>query len=164
MARKIAAGKLTDAEKVALYMDAIDHPLKKETEALRKIIKNANPKLGERIKWNAPSYYYLEDIVTFGPVRTGKVLLVFHHPFVVKVKSKLLEGDYKDRRLVYLDSMSAVKASKKELERIINEIVDAIDKKKIELKIEELCSKNIVLPDHEKGRIIKRQGRLAKRD
>jgi hypothetical protein len=127
--KKIAAGKLTDAEKVALHMNAMDHPLKKETEALRKIIKNANPNLGERIKWNAPSYYYVEDIVTFGPVRTGRVLLVFHHPFVVKVKSKLLEGDYKDRRLVYFDSMSAVKSNKKELERIINEIIDAIDKK-----------------------------------
>ena len=129
MGKKIAAGKLSDAEKVVRHMDAMDHPLKKEIEALRKIIKGANPKLGERIKWNAPSYYYLEDIVTFGPVRAGKVLLVFHHPFVVKVKSKLLEGDYKDRRLVYIDSMNEIKASKKELERIINEIINSIDKK-----------------------------------
>jgi uncharacterized protein YdhG (YjbR/CyaY superfamily) len=127
MAKKIAAGKLSDAEKVKQHMDAIDHPLKKEVEALRKIIKNSNPGLGERIKWNAPSYYYKEDIVTFGPVRTGKVLLVFHHPFVVKVKSELLEGDYKDRRLVYFDSMSAIKANKKELERIIQEIISSIE-------------------------------------
>lgn len=126
MAKKALAGKLTDAEKVKQYMDATDHPLKKEVEALRKIIKNADPRLGERIKWNAPSYYYKEDIVTFGPVRQGKVLLVFHHPFVVKVKSELLEGDYKDRRLVYFDSMSAIKHNKEELQRIIQEIIAQI--------------------------------------
>jgi hypothetical protein len=48
---------------------------------------------------------------------------------VVKVESKLLEGDYRDRRLVYLDSMKAIKANKKELEQIINEIIDFIDNK-----------------------------------
>ena len=129
MAKKTSVVKPSDAEKVAAYMDALNHPLKKEAEAVRSIIKNANSKLNERIKWNAPSYYYMDDIVTFGPLRSEKILLVFHHPFVVKVESKLLEGDYKDRRLVYLDSMKAIKANKKELERIINEIIDLIDNK-----------------------------------
>ena len=129
MAKKTTVVKPNDSEKVAAYMDALNHPLKKEVEAVRSIIKNANSKLRERIKWNAPSYYYMDDIVTFGPLRSEKILLVFHHPFVVKVESKLLEGDYKDRRLVYLDSMKAIKANKKELERIINEIIDLIDNK-----------------------------------
>ena len=127
MAKK-SAPKLTDKEKVDQYMEALDHPLKNEVEAVRTIIKNANSKISERIKWNAPSYYYTEDIVTFGPLR-DKVLLVFHHPFIVKVKSDLLEGDYTNRRLVYLEDMKAVKANKKELERIVNEIIAAIDKK-----------------------------------
>lgn len=129
MAKKTATAKLTDAEKVSQYMEAIDHPLKKEMEALRRIIRNASPKLSERIKWNAPSYYYMDDIVTFGPLRTGKVFLVFHHPFVVKVKSTLLEGDYKDRRLAYFDTMQSIRANKAELERILNEIITHIDKK-----------------------------------
>src|SRR5687768_12215247 len=129
MAKKTTVVKLNDTEKVEAYIDALNHPLKKEVEAVRSIIKNANSKLNERIKWNAPSYYYMDDIVTFGPLRSEKILLVFHHRFVVKVESKLLEGDYKDRRLVYLDSMKAIKANKKELEQIINEIIDLIDNK-----------------------------------
>lgn len=129
MAKNHSTAKPGDAEKVSLYMEALDHPLKQGVEVLRSIIKNANSKLNERIKWNAPSYYYIDDIVTFGPLRSEKILLVFHHPFVVKVESKLLEGDYKDRRLVYLDSMKAIKANKKELEQIINEIIDLIDNK-----------------------------------
>ena len=53
--------------------------------------------------------------------------LVFHHPFIVKIKSKILVGDYKDRRMVYLHTMQEIKANKKELERIMNELIDFID-------------------------------------
>ena len=110
-------------------MGKLKHPFKAEVEAVRSIIKEANKNIGERIKWGAPSYYYKEDIVTFGPPRNGKVLLVFHHPAIVKIKSGLLEGDYRDRRLVYFDNMQTIKQNKKELERIMNELVKAIDKK-----------------------------------
>ncbi|MEI9810903.1 MAG: hypothetical protein WDO16_25175 [Bacteroidota bacterium] len=81
------------------------------------------------MKWNAPSYYYKEDIVTFGPYKTHKLLLVFHHPFVVKIKSPLLEGNYKDRRLVYFKNKAEAEKNKKELSRIINEIIKLVDKK-----------------------------------
>ena len=77
--------------------------MKPAIDAVRKIIKTAAPKLKERIKWNAPSYYYKEDIVTIGPAREKhNIILVFHHPTIVKIKSELLQGDYKNRRLVYL--------------------------------------------------------------
>jgi uncharacterized protein YdhG (YjbR/CyaY superfamily) len=126
---KLVKSKMTEEEQVTAYMKNLNHPLKAETEALRAIIKNSNKKLSERIKWNAPNYYYKQDLVTFGPYKNGKVLLVFHHPAIVKIKSDLLEGDYKDRQLIYIDSMKAIKENKKELERIMNRLVTAIDKK-----------------------------------
>lgn len=121
--------KPTDEELVKAYMDKLEPTAKKEINAVRKIIKSSSPKLHERIKWNAPSYYYKEDLVTFGPYKTHQLLLVFHHPSVVKIQSPLLQGDYKNRRLVYLENMKAIKDNKKELERIIEELVKAIDKK-----------------------------------
>lgn len=126
MTIKKPSKKLTDAEQVTLYMDNLQHPLKPAIEAMRTIIKNANPKIAERIKWNAPSYYYIQDIVTFGPFK-DKVLLVFHHPLVVTIKSKLLEGDYTNRRLACFRDMKEVKESKKEIARIMNEIISGID-------------------------------------
>jgi uncharacterized protein YdhG (YjbR/CyaY superfamily) len=137
-AAKTKSSKPTDEEQVAAYMKNLKQ-MKAETEAVRSIIKNSNKKLSERIKWSAPSYYYRparlshsggEDIVTFGPYKNGKILLVFHHPSIVKIKSGLLEGDYKDRRLVYLADMKVIKENKKELERIMKESVKAIDQKK----------------------------------
>lgn len=127
-ALKKTVGKPSDEDQVAAFMKNLVHPMKAETEALRQIIRSSNKKLAERIKWNAPSYYYKDDIVTFGPYRNGKVLLVFHHPSVVKIKSGLLEGNYKDRRLAWFDGMKKIKDNKKELQRILNELVKAIDK------------------------------------
>lgn len=120
-------GKPTDEQQVKSWIDKLDTTTKKEIEAVRKIIKTASPKLNERIKWNAPSYYYKEDIVTFGPYKKDKLLLVFHHPAVVKIKSELLQGEYKDRRLVYFKNKAEAEKNKKELSRIINEILKSID-------------------------------------
>lgn len=129
MAKKETTPKPTDAEQVDLWMSNSAHPLKKGIEVIRTLIKKADKRIQERVKWNAPSYYYIDDIVTFGPERKGKILLVFHHPSVVKITSQLLEGDYKDRRLVYFESEKEIQSNKKELVRIVKEIVHEIEKK-----------------------------------
>mgnify|MGYP006326737729 CR=1 FL=1 len=121
---------MTDKEKVTQYMTKLKHQLKDEIEAVRKIIKGSDKRISERIKWNAPSYYNIEDMVTFNHRNQKAVHLVFHHPFIVKIKSKLLLGDYKDRRMTYFKDMKEVKSSKKELERIMNELIKKIDKQK----------------------------------
>lgn len=126
--KKSSSAKPTDEEQVKAWLDKLNPEVKKLTDSVRKIIKTAAPKLNERIKWNAPSYYYKEDVVTFGPYRNGMILLIFHHPLIVKIKSPLLEGNYKDRRIVYLKDAAAVTAAKKELERIIKEHIQLLDK------------------------------------
>ena len=120
--------KMTDAEKVTDYMQKLEHPLKAEIEAVRQIIRNANNKIAERIKWNAPSYYYKKDLVTFNPRATKQVHLVFHDISIVDIKSDLLEGNYKDRRMTYFKNMEEVNAKKVELESIINALVNAMEK------------------------------------
>ena len=124
---KTPQSAITDAEKVNAYMQKLEHPLKAEIEAIRAIIVSANCKISERIKWNAPSYYYKEDLVTFNQRNQKQVHLVFHHPTIVNIESDLLEGDYKDRRMAYFSDMAAVQANKKELEAIINKLVSFID-------------------------------------
>ena len=124
-----ARSKPPEAEQVNEWMDNLDAAFKPSINAVRKIIKTAAAKLNERIKWNAPSYYYKEDIVTFGPTKAkDKIILVFHHPNIVKISSELLQGNYKDRRLVYLNSMKEIKDAQKELKRIVKESVAMIDK------------------------------------
>ena len=115
-----------DVAEVKKYMQKLEHPLKSEIEFVRDIIRNSNSRIAERIKWNAPSYYYQQDLATFNPRSLKNVHIVFHHPGIVKIKSNLLEGDYKDRRMVYLWNMDDIKSNQKELERIMNELVKSI--------------------------------------
>jgi hypothetical protein len=119
--------KLSDEEKVTAFMAALDHPLKTEIDAVRAIIKNTDDGIKERIKWNAPSYYFNnEDMVTFHVRPTKHVHLVFHHPAIVKIKSAMLEGDYKDRRMAYFTDMEAIQSKTTELENIMKELVTMI--------------------------------------
>jgi uncharacterized protein YdeI (YjbR/CyaY-like superfamily) len=115
-------GVLSDADKVNEYMDKLEHPLKAEMEAVRKIIKS-NKQIKERIKWAAPSYYYKADIVTFNHRAIKQVHLVFHHPSIVNIKSTILEGTYKDRRMAYFSDIDEIKTKSKELKMIIDELV-----------------------------------------
>jgi len=123
---KVVRKKSNDAEQVSSFMDQLEHPLKAEIEAVRQIIKNADLEISERIKWNAPSYYTSADLLTFNPRMTGKVHLVFHHIAIVQIKSPLLEGDYKDRRMMYFTDMKDVEEKRPELERILKEYVSLV--------------------------------------
>lgn len=126
---KKAISKPSGESEINAWINKLDAAGKKDVNAVRQIIKGASPKLSERIKWNAPSYYYKDDIVTFGPYKTHKLLLIFHHPEIEKIKSPLLEGNYKGRRLVHLADIKAANAAKAELKRIIKELIKGIDNK-----------------------------------
>ncbi len=128
--KKSAGPAAGDTTKVNEFMKQLDHPLKAEIEAVRTILLNANPKIAERIKWAAPSYYYKEDIVTFNPRAKQHVHIVFHYAPVVNIESDLLKGDYKDRRMVYLRNMSDVETNKAALENIMNELIGILDQQR----------------------------------
>ena len=115
-----------DAEKVTAYMAQLEHPLKAEIEALRELIKGVDASISERIKWNAPSYYTSADFLTFNHRMTDKVHLIFHHVSCVEISSPLLEGDYKDRRMMYLRDMAAIEENRDEIIRIVRESVRLI--------------------------------------
>lgn len=117
-----------DAEKVKKSMEKLVHPLKAEIEAVRKIIKT-NKNISERMKLDDPSYFYKEDLMTFNLHNQRLVHLVFHNPAIVNIDSKLLEAGYREKKMVYFDSMKSIKENKKELVDILDKLVKQIDKK-----------------------------------
>jgi hypothetical protein len=131
--KAVAASKKTTASTpnntvaVDVFMSHLAHPLKKEIEAVRSIIKKADSNIKEQVKWNAPSFFHLEDLVTFNPRLQTAVHLVFHHPGIVNIHSPLLEGDYKDRRMMYLNTMEQINSSKTEIENIITKLIRLLD-------------------------------------
>jgi hypothetical protein len=83
----------------------------------------------EEIKWKAPSFSYQgEYLVTFNLRDTSRIHLVFHNPLLPQVKSTLLEGDYKDRRMAYFADMQDVEAKKAALQKVLKDLIKLIGK------------------------------------
>jgi hypothetical protein len=106
---------------VDAYMRDVDHPFKAEMQAVREIILGASPKITERIKWNAPSFYYKEDLGAFNPRATefAHLILLFPDGQGMDDSNRLLEGNHKDRREAKFHSLDDVKAKKRSLEKLV---------------------------------------------
>lgn len=116
-------------DKVDEFLRERNHPLTAEIEAVRSIIKGVNKDIAEEIKWKAPSFNYKgEYLVTFNLWEEKRIHLVFHNPQISKVKNKLLEGDYKDRRMAYFVDMKDVKAKKPMLEKALRDLIKLLDR------------------------------------
>lgn len=101
-------------------MATSDHPLKAEIQELRKIIMAADPRLAERVKWNAPSYYFNVDLAAFNLRQTKFVQLIMLFPNgLVADPSGIMLGDWKDRRELRFKDMNEVNSRKDALQEII---------------------------------------------
>jgi uncharacterized protein YdhG (YjbR/CyaY superfamily) len=122
--KKKKGSPVSRTDKVDEFLENLSHPLKAEIEALRSIIKGVNKDINEEIKWRAPSFNYKgEYLVTFNLWEEKRIHLVFHNPQISKVKSKLLEGEYKERRMAYFADMKDVKAKRSLLEKALKDLI-----------------------------------------
>jgi hypothetical protein len=119
-----ARRKVTDVD---AYMHELDHPCKKEMQAIRKIILGVDPRITEEIKWNAPSFALGEHFVTFNGWAKDYVQLIFHHgPKKATSAGKpindpdgLLEWLATDRASIRFENMKDVRAKEAGLQKII---------------------------------------------
>jgi hypothetical protein len=120
--------KPSESDKVDEYMKRLKHPLSDVVEALRQIILKTDPKIGEEVKWNAPSFFYTGEMEPFNPKEYRRYLVVFNlfkkdcirlvfwGGAKVKDTSGFLEGDYADgRRLAMFYGMNDVKSKQAKL-------------------------------------------------
>ena len=111
-------------EQVDEFMGRLDHPFKAEVQLIREIIKNVHTDITEQIKWNAPTFSYKgEYLVTFNLWEKKRIHLVFHNPMISKVKSKLLEGDYDDRRMAYFEDKKVIRTKTSALEKALKDLI-----------------------------------------
>lgn len=85
-----AVKKSAKVETVDGFLAALDHPMKREIEALRAIIGGADPSIAEGVKWNAPSFRTTEYFATIN-CRSKRGLGVVLH-FGAKVRDDTKKG------------------------------------------------------------------------
>jgi hypothetical protein len=132
--------KLSDQEQVTEHIKKLEPELGKIVEAIRKIILSTDKEIGERIKWNNPSFYYTGEMKPFDPKEykreiivfnlfKGRIMLVFPSGAKVNDTSGLLEGDYKDgRRITTFKDLKDVKEKEKTLRQVIKTWLKLVDK------------------------------------
>lgn len=132
--------KLSDQEQVNEHIQKLEPGLAKVVETLRQIILSTDPEIGERIKWNNPSFYYAGEMKEFDPkeykrdlivmnLHKGRIMLVFPSGAKVNDQSGLLEGDYKDgRRIAIFKDQEDVQAKQRALQKIIQDWLKLVDK------------------------------------
>jgi len=132
--------KLSDEEQVTQHIKTLDAGIRPVIEYLRQSILAADKEIGERIKWNNPSFYYTGEMKEFDPKEykremivmnlfKNRIMLVFPSGAKAKDSSGLLEGDFKDgRRTIAFKDMADVKSKEKSLQGIIKNWLKLIDK------------------------------------
>lgn len=132
--------KLNDQEQVSEHIQKLEPALAQVVETLRQIILGTDPEIGERIKWNNPSFYYTGEMVEFDPkeykrdlivmnLHKGRIMLVFPSGAKVNDQSGLLEGDYKDgRRIAIFKDLEDVQAKQGALQKIIQDWLKLVEK------------------------------------
>jgi hypothetical protein len=130
----------TDTEQVTAHIKKLDPSFGKIIEAIRQIILKTDKEIGERIKWNNPSFYYTGEMKPFDPKEykreiivmnlfKERIMLVFPSGAKVNDRSGLLEGDYKDgRRITIFKDMKEIKSKEKLLQSVIKKWLTLVDK------------------------------------
>lgn len=123
---------------VTQFLDELQHPLRPEIEALRRIILHASEMLEENIKWNGPNYAVgAQDRITMKIQPPKQIQLIFHRGAKVKEQPKerlvqdasgLLVWKENDRAIASFKDMAAVTAAESALSGIVKDwIVATVD-------------------------------------
>jgi hypothetical protein len=122
---KIAKPKID--EDVDGFMSKLDHPLKADIAAVRRLVLGASPTIAEGIKWNSVSFQRADWFATVNLRSRDVIQLVFHTGAKVKDNPELKIPDpnglliwlAKDRALVTLGAGAKLKANAKAFDVIV---------------------------------------------
>ena len=132
--------KLTDEEQVTAHIQNLAPGLREIIQELREIILASDTEVGERIKWNNPSFYYTGEMQPFDPKEykreiivfnlfKGCIMLVFPSGAKLNDTTGFLEGDYKDgRRIHVFKDMDEVKAKAGIMQDVVRKWLTFVEK------------------------------------
>lgn len=129
-----------DPEGITTHIKQLDPQIAEVVELVRSIILEADPAIGERIKWNNPSFFYTGEMKPFDPKEykreiavfnlfKGRIMLVFPTGARVNDITGFLEGNYTDgRRTVVFRDQQDVLSKKEALTNVLKSWMSLIEK------------------------------------
>jgi uncharacterized protein YdhG (YjbR/CyaY superfamily) len=101
------------------WLAGYDNPMKPVVEAVRRVILEADSRIEECIKWQAPTFNYNGNLASFYPRSKQHASLMFHQGAKIPGKFPSLEGSGDTSRTMKFADLADVRAKKRELESIV---------------------------------------------
>jgi len=113
------------------FMRTLDHPFKREVEAVRQLILGVDPSIAEGIKWNAPSFRTSEYFATTNLREKKGIGIILHlgakvrdlpaGGIAIEDPENLLKWLAKDRAMVVFADLQDIEVKKAAFERVIRQ-------------------------------------------
>ncbi len=104
---------------VEAWLARYDNPQKSTLMAVREIILAADPRIGECIKWQSPTFTYNGNLASFNPRAKQFVSLMFHTGAQIPGEFPNLKGGAGTARYMQIESMEAAAELSNELKQIV---------------------------------------------
>lgn len=104
---------------VDAWLDAYDNPMKPLVIATRALILDADSRVTEAIKWQAPTFIYKGNIASFFPKAKQHASLMFHKGAEISGDFPHLVGDGKEARSFKIMTLDDLEEKADELTKII---------------------------------------------
>lgn len=107
------------SNEVDAWMEDYDNPMKPVVQAVREVILATDPRVGECIKWKAPTFTFEGSIASFFPRAKKHASLMFHRGAEIPGEHAILEGDGAQARSAKFVDLDDVSAKREALEAVV---------------------------------------------
>src|SRR5687767_9404810 len=112
---------------VYAWLDRYDNPMKEVVLRARDVILDADPRIGETIKWSTPTFVYKGNLASFQPRAKQFASLLFHTGASIPGEHAILDAGGDVARYVRLVDVDDVERLRPELESVVRAWCDARD-------------------------------------
>lgn len=106
---------------VDAWFERYDNPMEPVVQRIREIVLEADPRVDETIKWQAPTFTYKGNIASFYPKSRTHASLMFHQGARIPGRHPRLEGTGDTSRVLKVASLEEAEAVRPELTAIIRD-------------------------------------------
>src|SRR5262252_7734722 len=115
----VEAKAMPKSKDVESWLARYQNPMKDVVLRMRDIILGADPRVGECIKWQAPTFTYEGNLASFYPKSKQHASLMFHTGARIPGHHPRLEGSGDTSRVLKIGSIDEADRAKRDIERIV---------------------------------------------
>jgi hypothetical protein len=104
---------------VDAWFERYDNPMKDVVQRMREILLDADPRVDECIKWQAPTFTYKGNIASFFPKSKQHASLMFHQGAKIPGTFPRLEGGGDTGRFMKIADLAEAEAARDELQSVV---------------------------------------------